>query len=92
MLSLGHGRRRSAAVSSAAQPPPRRFRRYGSADSPGTGAGVTIYVLDSGIKLSHQEFKTADGTASRASYGAAELQGRLSQRIPLVLSLHRLKG
>ncbi len=40
--------------------------------SAGTGKGVTIYVVDSGIKPNHQEFKAADGSGrSRASYGEA---------------------
>lgn len=42
---------------------------YGTATSAGTGRGATIYVVDSGVRLSHQEFKTQDGTRSRASYG-----------------------
>ena len=37
--------------------------------SAGTGRGTTIYVVDSGIRLSHQEFLTQDGSRSRASYG-----------------------
>lgn len=43
--------------------------RYGSPTSSGTGSGVTIYVIDSGIKATHQEFRKADGSGSRASYG-----------------------
>ena len=49
--------------------PPSLACSFGSSGSSGTGAGDTMYVVDSGIKLSHQEFKSADGGASRASYG-----------------------
>ena len=43
---------------------------YGTSDSPGTGAGVTIYTIDSGIIKTHQEFqKAGDPGTSRASYG-----------------------
>lgn len=31
---------------------------FGSAESPGVGQGVTIYVLDTGIMSNHQEFQT----------------------------------
>ena len=51
-------------------------RRYGSSNTTGTGAGVTIYVVDSGIKLDHQEFKNDLGTQVRASYGELEPAGR----------------
>src|SRR5918911_856428 len=34
----------------------------------GNGAGVNVYVIDSGIKMTHQEFRNADGT-SRATLG-----------------------
>lgn len=42
---------------------------YGSNTTSGTGKGVTIYVVDSGIMPSHQEFQSADGSGSRASFG-----------------------
>lgn len=43
---------------------------YGSPDAAGTGAGVTIYTIDSGIIPTHQEFQTAGNPGvSRASYG-----------------------
>ncbi|KAI3433663.1 hypothetical protein D9Q98_003472 [Chlorella vulgaris] len=42
---------------------------YGAAGVAGTGKGTTIYVVDSGVRLTHQEFKTQDGSRSRASYG-----------------------
>lgn len=43
--------------------------RYGTNSSSGTGEGVTIYIVDSGIKKDHQEFQSTDGSGSRASYG-----------------------
>eukprot|EP00775_Hariotina_reticulata_P008443 gene8443-8627_t len=49
---------------------------YGSPSSPGTGKGVTIYILDSGIKAAHQEFQawgehdpTHPGISGRAVQG-----------------------
>ncbi|PSC68852.1 serine protease [Micractinium conductrix] len=42
---------------------------YGTAATPGTGKGTTIYVVDSGIRPTHQEFRTEDGTRTRALYG-----------------------
>jgi subtilisin family serine protease len=43
---------------------------YGSAETPGTGSGVTIYVIDSGVIKTHQEFqKAGNPSTSRASYG-----------------------
>jgi subtilisin family serine protease len=43
---------------------------YGTTETPGTGTGVTIYTIDSGIIKSHQEFqKAGDPSSSRASYG-----------------------
>jgi subtilisin family serine protease len=43
---------------------------YGTAESSGTGTGVTIYTIDSGIIKTHQEFqKAGDPSSSRASYG-----------------------
>jgi aqualysin 1 len=33
-----------------------------------TGAGVSVYILDSGIRVTHAEFRTASGT-SRAAHG-----------------------
>jgi len=42
---------------------------YGTPQVNGTGEGTTIYVVDSGIKLDHQEFKNDLGTRVRASYG-----------------------
>lgn len=42
---------------------------YGSSTTKGTGQGAHIYVVDSGILASHQEFMRSDGSGSRASYG-----------------------
>jgi len=42
---------------------------YGTQVDGGVGDGVTIYVVDSGININHQEFKGPDGGGSRASYG-----------------------
>lgn len=44
---------------------------YGSASSTGTGNNVTIYVVDSGVLITHQEFQKfgAPPGTSRASYG-----------------------
>lgn len=52
-----------------ARPPPPP-PRCAAADSAGTGKGATIYVVDSGIRPSHQEFQSVGGGPSRASYGA----------------------
>jgi subtilisin family serine protease len=35
-----------------------------------TGAGVNAYILDSGIKLSHMQFRNADGSGNRATLDA----------------------
>ncbi|EIE19827.1 subtilisin-like protein, partial [Coccomyxa subellipsoidea C-169] len=35
----------------------------------GTGKGVTIYTIDSGVRQSHQEFQAWNGGHGRASYG-----------------------
>lgn len=35
----------------------------------GTGRGASVYIVDSGIRPSHQEFRSADGSRSRALYG-----------------------
>jgi len=48
---------------------------YGQQGDPGLGDGVTIYVVDTGIKLDHQEFVGADGLTSRASYGWNFVEG-----------------
>jgi subtilisin family serine protease len=44
---------------------------YGTADTAGTGKGVTIYIVDSGVLITHQEFQKAGAPpgTSRASYG-----------------------
>ncbi|CAK0785055.1 hypothetical protein CVIRNUC_008260 [Coccomyxa viridis] len=43
--------------------------RYGTPHTLGTGKGVTIYTLDSGLRLTHQEFQAWDNSGSRGSYG-----------------------
>ena len=42
---------------------------FGNASSTGTGRGVTIYTLDSGIRLTHTEFLDWPQKKSRVSYG-----------------------
>lgn len=43
---------------------------YGTNTIVGTGSGVTVYILDSGVRPSHREFKkwTEDGTRARYGY------------------------
>lgn len=43
---------------------------YGTSSAVGTGSGVTVYILDSGVRPSHREFKkwTEDGTRARYGY------------------------
>ncbi|KAK9902768.1 hypothetical protein WJX75_005533 [Coccomyxa subellipsoidea] len=43
--------------------------RFGRQSTVGTGKGVTIYTIDSGIRQSHQEFQAWSGGHGRASYG-----------------------
>ncbi len=43
--------------------------RYGSLSSSGTGKGVTVYVVDSGVRLTHQEFVSDLTGQRRASFG-----------------------
>ena len=43
--------------------------RFGRAGSVGSGRGVTIYTLDSGIRRSHQEFQPWQGSMQRVSLG-----------------------
>ena len=42
---------------------------FGSADAAGTGRGVTIYTLDSGVRIAHEEFKDWSDQTPRVSYG-----------------------
>eukprot|EP00210_Caulerpa_lentillifera_P007903 g7544.t1 len=46
-----------------------RNYHYGTNTTVGTGAGVNIYLLDSGIHPTHREFQKWTGSESRASYG-----------------------
>lgn len=45
---------------------------FGSMDSAGTGRGVTIYALDSGVRIAHEEFKDWADRTPRVSYGCRE--------------------
>ena len=45
--------------------------RYGSKTSDGTGKGITVYVVDSGIRTTHQEFISATTGQKRATFGCA---------------------
>ena len=45
--------------------------RYGSKTSGGTGKGITVYVVDSGIRTTHQEFISATTGQKRATFGCA---------------------
>jgi subtilisin family serine protease len=47
----------------------QKFRYSGRSRDDGTGKGVTIYTVDSGLRTSHQEFKDWNGANSRASHG-----------------------
>jgi subtilisin family serine protease len=42
---------------------------YGSNTTIGTGSGVNVYILDSGIHPTHREFLRWNGNGTRASYG-----------------------
>ena len=48
--------------------------RYGSKTSDGTGRGTTVYVVDSGIRTTHQEFISAATGQKRATFGCASRQ------------------
>ncbi|KAL3133536.1 hypothetical protein ABBQ38_007387 [Trebouxia sp. C0009 RCD-2024] len=43
--------------------------RFGNAGAVGSGRGVTIYTLDSGIRQTHQEFQPWQGSVQRVSLG-----------------------
>lgn len=43
--------------------------RYGGLNVAGTGRGVPVFILDSGIRPSHQEFSGWGGEERRAMYG-----------------------
>jgi subtilisin family serine protease len=45
---------------------------FGSMDSAGTGRGVTIYTLDSGVRIAHEEFRDWANRMPRVSYGCGE--------------------
>lgn len=43
--------------------------RYGTLSSSGTGKGVNVYVVDSGVRLTHQEFVSDLTGQRRATFG-----------------------
>ncbi|KAK9868494.1 hypothetical protein WJX84_000258 [Apatococcus fuscideae] len=45
------------------------IHKFGTSNSTGTGRGVTIYTLDSGVRKTHQEFMLWNSGDTRASYG-----------------------
>ncbi|BDA45556.1 probable aqualysin-1 at C-terminar half [Coccomyxa sp. Obi] len=55
--------------------------RYGSLDSSGTGKGVTVYVVDSGVRLTHQEF-VSDLTGQRRATFGIDYVGNFTQDSP----------
>lgn len=55
-------------------------RRFGQPSTAGTGRGTTIYSLDSGIRLSHQEFQAWNGAGQRVSYGTNIVDGTTEVR------------
>ncbi|DBA91935.1 TPA: hypothetical protein ACH3X2_003834 [Trebouxia sp. C0005] len=42
---------------------------FGNSSTVGSGQGVTIYTMDSGIRQTHQEFQPWQGNAQRVSFG-----------------------
>ncbi|CAL5228884.1 g12099 [Coccomyxa viridis] len=62
--------------------PLNREYTYGSKTSDGTGRGTTVYVVDSGISTTHQEFKSAATGLKRASFGV-DFIGNFSQTSPI---------
>ena len=42
---------------------------FGTATSVGSGANVNVYVVDSGIRRSHQEFRSWSNDTIRAFFG-----------------------
>lgn len=53
---------------------------FGQPTTSGTGRGATIYSLDSGIRLSHQEFQAWNGMGQRVSYGTNIVDGTIEAR------------
>jgi len=47
----------------------KKFHFEGLKKDDGTGRGVTIYTVDSGLRKTHQEFKGWDGKGNRAAHG-----------------------
>ena len=43
--------------------------RFGTPTTNGTGQGTTLYIVDSGVLLSHQEFRSRLFNGSRATFG-----------------------
>ncbi|EIE20313.1 subtilisin-like protein [Coccomyxa subellipsoidea C-169] len=54
---------------------------YGTLSSSGTGRGVTVYVVDSGVRLSHQEFVSELTGQRRATFGI-DYVGNFTQDSP----------
>ena len=43
--------------------------RFGNSSSVGSGRGVTVYTMDSGVRETHQEFQPWQGSTQRVSLG-----------------------
>ncbi|KAK9904031.1 hypothetical protein WJX75_002945 [Coccomyxa subellipsoidea] len=56
--------------------------RYGTLSSSGTGKGVTVYVVDSGVRLTHQEF-VSDLTGQRRATFGIDYVGNFTQDSPV---------
>jgi subtilisin family serine protease len=46
--------------------------RFGTEETPGTGRGVTIFSVDSGVRASHQEFDEGGGRGERRKSRVAD--------------------
>lgn len=61
-------------------------RSFGLPTTAGTGKGTTIYSLDSGVTLTHQEFQGWDGTGQRVSWGTNIVDGTTQARTTALLT------